>query len=376
MTRLRIAENVMLAPYTTIGVGGPARYFAEAECEEELLEGLEFSARRNLPLLVVGGGSNLLVSDSGYPGLALRVGLKGILPDPDDSAVLTVSAGEEWDSVIGHCVSRKLAGIECLSGIPGRTGATPVQNVGAYGQEVSETILSVRAIDRESGETLELGPRECEFGYRTSIFATERRDRYVLTAVTFGLRPGGKATLRYPDLEHHFAERSAYPSLAEVRAAVIDIRTAKGMVLSAGEPGTAGSFFKNPVLDETAVQAVEDSGRRRGVLSTDERVPRFPTPEGRFKLAAAWLVEHAGFRKGYTRGRAAISTKHALALVNRGNSNASELMALAEEIYSRVHETFGIELQLEPSVVGFPTPVFSGRPGDTLRDAPQPAPSE
>lgn len=370
MARLRIAENVKLAPFTTMGVGGPARFFAEAECEEELLEALEFSAGRNLPLLVIGGGSNLIVADSGYPGLALRVGLKGIVPDPDDEAVVTAAAGEDWDRVVEHCVARDLAGIECLSGIPGRTGATPVQNVGAYGQEVSETILSVRTIDRESGESSELGPRECGFGYRTSVFATERRDRYVITAVTFGLRPGGRATIRHADLGHHFEGRSSYPRIAEVRAAVLGIRAQKGMVLSPEGPGTAGSFFKNPVLDETAAQAAEEAGRRAGVLGGDERAPRFPAPGGRLKLAAAWLVEHAGFSKGYSRGNAAISTKHALALVNRGDSNAQELLALADEIRTRVHETFGIDLQIEPSLVGFRTPVSPGRAGDSPRDTP------
>jgi UDP-N-acetylmuramate dehydrogenase len=341
-----IQQNIPLAPMTTLGIGGPARFFAEVRAEDELGGALAFAIRERLPVFVMGGGSNLLVADEGFPGLVIRVAIRGIEWRADS---VTAAAGEDWDAFVGECVARDLAGVECLSGIPGLVGGTPVQNVGAYGQEVSETIVSVRAYDRQANRIVTLGNAGCGFSYRTSIFNTTARDRYVVLAVSYALRPHGAPALRYPDVKTFFADRAAAPTLREVRDAVRTIRARKGMVIAADDPDShsAGSFFKNPILTREQLARLE--------AEAPDRVPNYPAIGDHFKVPAAWLIEQAGFQRGYARGRAGISSKHTLAIVNRGGATAREVLELVEEIQDRVRQRFAIELTPEPVFVGFQT---------------------
>jgi UDP-N-acetylmuramate dehydrogenase len=352
---LQFRENVPLAEFTTLGVGGPARYLAVATVETELLDALEFAYARNLPLFVLGGGSNLLVSDEGYPGVVLRMGLHGIRALEEESEIISAAAGEDWDGFVRLCVSRKLGGVECLSGIPGTVGATPVQNVGAYGQEVCEVILSVRVLDRETQAIRELSNAECGFSYRRSIFNSSSRGCYIVLRVTYTLRPRTRPRLEYPDLRRYFSQRKDTPSLSDVRDAVLRIRTGKAMVLTPGDPDcrSAGSFFKNPIVTVEAADRVEEAARRLEKTTSQERLPRYEAPDNKVKLSAAWLIERAGFQKGYSRGLAGISSRHTLALVNRGGATARDILALMHEIQAGVRESFGIELHPEPEFVGF-----------------------
>ncbi len=335
-----------MAPLTTLGVGGPARYFAVCNSTKDILEALEFAYRKNLQVFVLGGGSNLLVADEGFPGLVIHVLLAGINVTADDArTLLTVKAGENWDRVVGFSVKQDLAGIECLSGIPGSVGGTPVQNVGAYGQEVSETILSVTCIDRSNGNVVELNNEACGFQYRKSIFNTTERDHFIITQVIFGLSPNGEPRISYRDLAERFS--SSTPSLLDVRDAVLDIRRQKSMVIDATDPNSrsAGSFFKNPVVSSGQYQRI--AGRFAG------DVPSFPTDSGGHKIPAAWLIEQAGFQKGFALGRAGISENHSLAIINRGDAKASEIVALKDLIVRTVADKFGITLIPEPVFLGF-----------------------
>jgi UDP-N-acetylmuramate dehydrogenase len=345
-----VRENVLLAPLTTLAVGGPAHYFVEATTEAEVREALEFAQAGGLPLFVMGGGSNLLVSDGGFDGLVLRVSLGGVERKLNGSDVTyQVAAGEDWDSFVARAVEDECAGIECLSGIPGTVGATPVQNVGAYGQEVSGTIREVAALDRQSRELRLFNNADCRFGYRTSVFNSVERDRYIILRVIFALRRGQRPTIRYADLQKTFADVIGEPSLKQVREAVRAIRYSKGMLLVAGDEDvhSAGSFFKNPVVSQNELERLGRHKESGGLV-----MPSYPAGEGWHKLSAAWLVEQAGFYKGYARGAAGISTKHALAIVNRGGATAAEIVALADEIQARVSAQFGIELVPEPAFVG------------------------
>ena len=346
-----IQPGVPLAPMTTLGIGGPARFFADVRAENDLLDALAFADRERLPVFVMGGGSNLLVADEGYAGLVVRIAIEGI--DWREDGV-TACAGEDWDRFVGQCVERDLAGVECLSGIPGLVGGTPVQNVGAYGQEVSETIVNVRAFDLRVGRIVELSNAACGFAYRTSIFNTTERDRYVVLAVTYRLKPGGEPALRYPDLKNFFAGATREPSLVEAREAVRTIRSRKGMVISPDDPDSrsAGSFFKNPVITRDEFERLEESAKALKLIGNPERVPHFAAPDGKLKVPAAWLIEHAGFHKGYARGRAGISSKHTLAIVNRGGATAREVLDLTREIQDRVQDRFQIRLLPEPVFVG------------------------
>ena len=352
---LHVRQDVLLAPYTTMGVGGPARYFAEATAEDQVLAALEFASNRSLPLFVLGGGSNVLVSDSGFAGLVLRILLQGIQFSRLEGGIVSASAGEDWDSFVHACVARNLAGIECLSGIPGTVGGTPVQNVGAYGQEVSEVILSVRALDRSSRTTVELNNSQCGFGYRSSLFNASERDRYIVLAVTYRLQPGGRPRIAYEDLVRHFDGQGSDATLADVRAAVLQIRAAKGMVLAAGDPDcrSVGSFFKNPIVSQDEASRVEEAARLAGLLAPGASIPRFRASGGMIKLPAAWLIERAGFPKGYARGRTGLSSKHALALINRGDATAGDVLELMREIQDTVRRLFDIDLLPEPVFVGF-----------------------
>ena len=345
-----IQENVMLAPLTTMGVGGPARFFVEASTAEEVREAIGYAKSRNLPLFILGGGSNLIVSDAGWPGLVLKVSLLGINHrHGHGTAYFDVGAGEDWDSFVAATVQHHCAGIECLSGIPGSVGGTPVQNVGAYGQEVAETIDSVVALHVESGEEEEFEKSDCGFGYRSSIFNTSARGRYVILRVTYALVHDGHPRVTYADLKKHFAG-GAEPTLAEVREAVRRIRASKGMLLTPGDPDarSAGSFFKNPVLTENEFESLKRKASERGL-----EIPNYPALAARRKVSAAWLVEQSGFSKGFGNGHVGISRKHALAIVNRGGATAAEVVELKNEIQARVQQQWEIQLEPEPVLLGF-----------------------
>ena len=349
---MTIRENVALAPLTTLQVGGPARYFAEAHREEEVREAVDFAKRRNLPLFVLGGGSNLVVSDSGWPGLVLHIAIGGLSNESSGNAVLfTVGAGYDWDGFVTQAVAQNCAGVECLSGIPGSVGGTPVQNVGAYGQEVAETIESVRALDtRTEGRIVTLPRPACGFRYRSSIFNNEERGRYIILRVHYRLRRSDTPTLKYADLQKHFSESKTPPSLSAIREAVLQIRRTKGMLLVPGDSDSrsAGSFFKNPVLTASQFQDIGARAASKGL-----EIPSYPALDARHKISAAWLVEHSGFSKGFRLGAAGISTKHALALINAGGALARDILHLKEAIQERVQTEWGIVLDPEPVFVGF-----------------------
>jgi UDP-N-acetylmuramate dehydrogenase len=297
-------------------------------------------------VLLVAGGSNLVVPDDGFAGTAVRIATRGVtLDERGDTADLTVAAGEPWDDVVALSVSRGLAGLECLSGIPGSTGATPVQNVGAYGQEVADTLVGVEVYDRLARETRALTAAECAFGYRTSAF--KGADRMVVVRVTFRLSASTlSAPIRYAELARALGVAIGDRApLADVREAVLRLRRGKGMVVDPADPDSAsvGSFFTNPVLSR------DDYARLADLAGVD--VPSFPAGDA-VKVPAAWLIERAGFPKGYGTGRVGISTKHTLALVNRGGGTAAELLALAREIRNEVRRRFGVELRAEPVLVG------------------------
>jgi UDP-N-acetylmuramate dehydrogenase len=343
---MNFLEEAPLAPHTTLGIGGPAKWFAEAASEADVFEGVGFARERGLPLFALGGGSNLLVSDAGFAGLVLKIGLKGI--ERLSEGMFRVAGGEGWDQFVSLAVAENCAGVECLAGIPGTVGGTPVQNVGAYGQEVSETILGVRALDLRTGQFVEIAGAACGFAYRQSVFNTTERGRFLVTRVDYGLRPGGAPTLQYADLKRHFQGWDGVPSLTEVAAAVRAIRRTKGMFLVAGDPdcASAGSFFKNPVVDRAALAAIA------AAVPEGTAIPQYPVGDGKVKLAAAWLLEQAGFGKGYGDGRAGISTRHTLALVNRGGASAEDVLALSARIVAGVEEKFGVRLEREPVWVG------------------------
>ncbi len=347
-----LQENVALAPLTTFKIGGPARYFVEASSPSEVEEAVAFARAKELPLFVLGGGSNLLVADAGWPGLVLKVAIAGIKrkSPSDGKAHFEVGAGESWDRFVSHTVTAQCAGVECLSGIPGSVGGTPVQNVGAYGQEVSETIESVLALDLKEGQVRDLCAEACGFNYRSSIFNTTELGRFIILRVTYALTPGGEPRISYADLKQHFGGRETSPNLAETREAVRHIRARKGMLIVPGDDDSqsAGSFFKNPVLSEAQHEELKNRASARGL-----HVPSYPALDMRRKVSAAWLVEHSGFTRGYGFGQVGISRKHALAIVNRGGATASEVIALKEQIQQRVEEIWAVHLEPEPVMVGF-----------------------
>ena len=325
-----VRPRMRLAALTTLRLGGPAERLVEAHTEEELV-----AAVRERPALVLAGGSNVVIADEGVSGTVLLVRTRGI---DRDGAQLVVQAGEPWDDVVEYSVREGLQGFECLSGIPGSTGATPIQNVGAYGQDVAETVEWVRVYDRETDRVETIMAADCGFGYRTSRF--KYRDRWTVLAVSFRLRQSDvSGPLRYGEVSRALGERAP---LADVRATVLGLRRGKGMVIDPADPDSvsAGSFFTNPILAEDEFAALPGSP------------PAFPEADGRVKTSAAWLIERAGFSRGYGDGRAGISTKHTLALVNRGGATTAELMSLARTIAAGVHERFGIALTPEPVLVG------------------------
>jgi UDP-N-acetylmuramate dehydrogenase len=347
---MRVEHDVPLAPLTTLRVGGPARRLVHVQAEDEL--GEAFAAPP--PVLVLAGGSNVVLPDAGWEGTVVRLELRGVEHDEHDDGRLgvVVRSGEPWEPLVERCVAAGLVGVECLSGIPGCTGATPIQNVGAYGQEVSQTVAAVRVFDRADGAPRTLSRAECRFGYRTS--ALRGQDRLVVTAVAFDLARGtDSAPVRYPELARALGlEVGGRAPLAAVPAAVLALRRRKGMVLDAGDPDTAsaGSFFTNPVLAPRDFAALRFRVAAR--LGPGAAPPEYPAADGRVKTSAAWLIEQAGFARGHRRGRAAVSTKHTLALTNRGGATAEEIVALARELRDGVRAAFGVELAPEPVIVG------------------------
>lgn len=347
-----LEENKPLASLTTFGIGGPARFFIEARSEEDVASAAEWATQREVPLFVLGGGSNLLVSDTGFPGLVVQIALKGIHSQPgrDPGQVLYwVAAGEVWDDLVRRACAENSAGIECLAGIPGTVGGTPVQNVGAYGQEVSSTIERVRAFDLQQNAWVEFANSECGFAYRRSRFNSEDRGRYVVTQVVYSLERNGAPTLRYADLQRAFPAQATL-SLAEVAEGVRRIRQSKGMLMIDGDADcrSAGSFFKNPIVPKTNVVRI--------TAAAGQEPPSFPAGPGLedyVKISAAWLIERAGFRKGYSLGLAGLSSRHTLALINRGGARAADILALADQIRAGVAERFGVDLQMEPVLLGF-----------------------
>ena len=340
-----------LADLTTLRLGGPAVRLLDAADEDAIVAGVQAADAAGEPLLVMSGGSNLVVADAGFPGTVLRITSRGVREEGDR---LRVAAGEPWDPFVARCVAAGRAGVECLSGIPGSVGATPIQNVGAYGQEVADAIVSVRAYDRAHGRVEEIPAADCGFTYRSSAFK-RTPGRWVVLAVTFALtRQPRSQPVRYAELARALgvAEGETAP-LADVRDAVLALRRSKGMVIDPADPDSvsAGSFFTNPVLDPGAFAALEERARAR--LGEDGRVPRFPQADGCVKTSAAWLIERAGFTRGYgDPATVAISTKHTLALTNRGAGTTAQLVALAREIAAGVREAFGVELEPEPVFVG------------------------
>lgn len=347
-----LEENVSLAPLTTLQIGGPARFFVEAKSLSDVQQAVAFAEAQGLEIFVLGGGSNLLVSDSGWPGLILKVAISGverISGEHEGKVLFAVGAGEPWDRFVSHSVVAHCAGIECLSGIPGSVGGTPVQNVGAYGQEVSETIASVTVFDRKDDQVRDLCAEACGFAYRSSIFNTSERGRFIILRVTYALLPGGAPHLEYADLKRHFEGRETVPDLAETRQAVRHIRALKGMLIVEGDPDSrsAGSFFKNPVLTEAQHRDLEERAAAKGLI-----LPSYPALAQHKKISAAWLVEKSGFSRGYSSGRTGISSKHTLAIVNRGGATAAEVLALKDQIQQRVEEIWGVRLEPEPVFVG------------------------
>jgi len=344
-------DRQRLADHTTLRLGGPATRFVEATSEAELLDVVRRCDEAGEPLLVLGGGSNLVVADEGFAGTVVRVATRGVEADADEEdtlaccggVTLTVAAGEEWDALVAHAVGQGWVGVEALSGIPGSVGATPIQNVGAYGQEVSQTVARVRTWDRVDRAQRTFAAADCGFSYRHSRFKADP-GRHVVLEVTFQLRQGTLgAPVAYAELARTLGvEPGERAPLDDVRRAVLGLRAGKGMVLDAADHDTwsAGSFFTNPLLTPAQADALPPEA------------PRWPQPDGTVKSSAAWLIEHAGFTKGYGAGPAGLSTKHTLALTNRGDATTADLMGLAREVRDGVEKAFGVRLVNEPVTVG------------------------
>jgi UDP-N-acetylmuramate dehydrogenase len=348
-TAIRIQEHVPLAPYTTLRIGGPARFFCEITAESELIEAVKFAHEHNLPLFVLGGGSNLLVSDNGFNGLVLLMAIASPTEATTEGNFLdvTATAGTDWNAFVLSLCEQSISGVECLAGIPGSVGGTPVQNVGAYGQEVADTIMQVRALDLETLRYVTLSHEQCHFAYRSSIFNTTHRGRYVVTQVTFRFDRAVSPRLTYADLTRHFAGQS--PTPIEIYHAVREIRHSKGMLIIEGEADcrSAGSFFKNPVVPESLLSDIATT-----LELPIDKIPHWPAGQSLIKLPAAWLLEKAGFTKGFQLGNAGISSRHTLALINRGNASAADIQKLRDTIQQEVNTRFHILLEQEPVQLG------------------------
>ncbi len=342
-----------LAPKTTLKLGGPAAHFVEASQESQVEQALAWANGQGLPVLVLGGGSNLVLADAGFAGLVLSMATRGLQTQSTPQGVeVQVAAGESWDALVAYATGQGWAGLECLGGIPGCVGATPIQNVGAYGQDVSQTIARVQVLDRKTLQRRWLQPQELAFGYRDS-WLRRNPDAFVVLNVMFLLRPGAPGNLRYAELAHALAA-NPHPTVEDVRQTVIQLRRKKSMVLDPADPNTtsAGSFFTNPVVDQATARFVVDVALQRGLAGNSLEVPQWPAGEGQVKLAAAWLIEKAGFARGQRQGAIGISTAHALALVHHGGGTAQELVAFARTIAEAVWRAFHVKLTPEPIFVG------------------------
>ena len=343
-----VRGSATLAPLTTLGIGGAARWLMHATRTDDVDRAHRWSRFNEVRLFVLGGGSNVVIADEGFSGLVVRIDIRGYEWRSDgEHTLVTVGAGETWDATVAACVERGLAGLECLSGIPGTVGGTPIQNVGAYGQEVADSIDHVTVYDRQQASVRTLTAGECGFSYRMSRFKRDDEERFVVCAVTFRLRAGGP-TVTYPDIVDHLKQAGvSAPDVADVRNAVLAVRRRKGMVLDPADPDTrsVGSFFMNPIV------APVDRDRVAGLAAAQP--PAYPADAGRVKLSAAWLIERTGFRRGDADGNMGISTKHTLALVNRGGAAARDVLRFAARIKHGVLDRFGISLRPEPVFVGF-----------------------
>ena len=340
--------DVVLAPFCTMNVGGPARWLVDARTESEIADALRWANQRGVEVHILGGGSNVVISDAGVDGLVVLVSILGVEAGATGgSMVYNAGAGEPWDRLVRRSIDDDAAGIECLSGIPGLVGGTPVQNVGAYGQDVSGTITRVDAIDRRTAMAISFSPAECRFGYRTSRFKHADAGRYVVTRVEFSLTAHGLPTVAYNDVVAFF-EGAPAPALPQVRQAILEIRRRKGMVIEAGNPASrsCGSFFVNPVVSRRELEHVQS---RAGTAP----VPHFVADADAVKIPAAWLIEGAGFPKGTRRGTVGVSPFQAQAIVNLGSARAADVLELACAIKREVWRTFGISIVPEPVFAGF-----------------------
>lgn len=359
-TRIEIRENESLAALTTFEVGGPARYFVRIPSEQDAASALAFAGERGLDHLVLGGGSNVLISDEGFPGLVILNRIAGIdVEESGDHVLVRVGAGEEWQDFVDLCVARGWQGVECLAGIPGTVGASPIQNIGAYGQEVSQSIAEVRCLETATGKAVTFTNEECGFRYRESIFNTVEAGNYLVTSVTFRLRRGGAPVVTYRELEQRLSAIPS-PTLAQVRDAVLAIRDEKGVLVRDGYESfrCAGSFFKNPIVSRDCFGAVE-------ALVSGDGAPgnwSWPLPDGRVKVSAAFLIQRAGFDRGHRRGNVGLSPHHTLILVNHGGATALELVDFAAQVRQRVLDRFGVLLEPEARLVGFGTSPLAGLP--------------
>ena len=354
---LPFSEKVPLAPRTTLRVGGPAAAWAEAQSEAELIGAVRDSYRQRIPYVLLGGGSNVLIADRGIAGRVIGVAHRGVgLWRGDDRLVrVEAAAGESWDGLVERCVGEGLAGIECLAGIPGSVGATPVQNVGAYGQEVADCLEYVRVYLPAEDRVAVFAHSECALTYRDSIFKHALLGKAVILSVTFRLRSGPPAPVRYGELARALAERGGEPTLAEIREVVRNLRDRKGMLADASRPEgrSAGSFFTNPIVSVEEGASIRTRLEGQGLLRAEEAMPVHAVGPERIKLAAAWLIERAGIRKGQRYGGAAISPRHALAIVNHDNATAADVVGLAETVRARVRACAGVALTPEPVFLGF-----------------------
>ena len=356
-TRVNInfQQDITLSDLTTIKLGGKAKFLFECKTTEDLRECLTFARNENIPVQVISGGSNIIFPDEGFNGIVIKIDIKGIelVETNKDFVIVKARAGENWDDLVKLCIDKNLAGIECLSGIPGSVGATPIQNVGAYGQDVSETIVSVTALDRDSLGLVKYGNKACNFSYRQSRFKNEDRNKFIITEVVFKLKKYGEPHITYPEIQKKIKSLEDYDSLKSgkekltvIRNIVLDTRKKKSMVIDENDPNTVscGSFFTNPILSEKEFEKFE-----KICVENNLSFPSLKTPEG-IKVQTAWLIENSGFYKGFRKWGAGISENHSLALINCGGTT-KELLELAEDIENTVYTKFDIRLRKEPIIV-------------------------
>ncbi len=350
MSALNIEQGKALAPLTTLQVGGAAQYFVECEKRAQVLDALAFADDKGLGVTILGGGSNVVIADRGIEGLVIKINTRGIAETrADDTLIVNAEAGENWDALVQHVVNEGYAGVECLSGIPGLVGATPIQNVGAYGQEVAQTIGTVDVFDRLTKQSVTMRAQACAFSYRDSVFKRQR-DRYVVLGVTFRLTRACSVPT-YKELNQRLSERGLEITAPNVRQTVIELRRAKSMIVDAADNNhrSVGSFFLNPNLTKEAFSALEARVLQQNKQA--DEMPRFANADGTVKVLAAWLIENAGIKKGFQDGRVGISTRHSLAIVNLGGANAEDIVRLAKHVRSRVWDVFGVNLAVEPTLI-------------------------